>query len=134
MVANVQECAGLGGINSNLFLTKNLMQIKPVIERLFFVVALICSVVTMVFVFLAATEFGQVFQSFGNELPFATHLFLKFYFVALLLPLFVVATWHYCPVQKYRSLAALFVGFACSFATVIFLVWVLYLPIFSLAQ
>ncbi|MDH4481485.1 MAG: hypothetical protein QE279_02120 [Rhodoferax sp.] len=110
------------------------MHIPTLNQSIQFIVGLIVSGLTGFHIFRKIPEFAEVFKSFGGNLPAATQLTMQWYPVALLLPALVIAAWFLYPKIHRRGTAALITAIAASAGSLLFIVFIMYLPIIALRQ
>lgn len=95
-------------------------------------VALLLNFLIAVGVIAAVPQFGDVFESFGAELPIATRLVVQLYPLVGALPLLPVVAWFAWPQHQLRGLAALLTSLACVLLVPLLVGYALYLPILRL--
>lgn len=98
------------------------------------VIGLVCAILAALIPTLLVPQFGQIFESFGAELPSSTRLLLQGYLALWALPGFVLLAWLFWPQPQRRAAAACWVG-ALSLVLIFPLcMGALYLPIFMLSK
>jgi hypothetical protein len=105
------------------------MRFDLIHEKLALSVGLGLAAITGLVASRAIPAFGEVYQSFGTELPWVTSMVLSHYPFLFALPLLVLAAWLTWPRRESRGLAALATGVASIVAVPVLLAIMLYLPI-----
>ena len=106
---------------------------NPVAEKILLSSGIVVATLTAITPFFVIPSFIDVFSSFGTDLPLITQLVLKFYGVALVLPLVVIIAWFFWPNRSHRAVAACIIGFVSSFLFSSIMVFSMYWPIFEMS-
>lgn len=99
-----------------------------------FVIGLVCAIFAALIPTLVVPQFGQIFESFGADVPLMTRLVLQGYLALWALPVFVVLAWLFWPRPQRRAAAACWIGVLSIVLLLPLCIGALYLPIFMLAQ
>ena len=97
-------------------------------------VGLPMSLLTALVISLSAPQFGNVFASFGSQVPWITGLVLRFHWLAWLLPAGVLAVSFFWPDVGRRRVIVLAIGLLSLLVVLPLSLLALYFPIFELAQ